>query len=140
MLRELRRKGAAVSEYEAMLNRAPQPGGGTIADILGPEGTRAQAEAWASADPEVFTPAIEGTVAAGAEPEATLARPVAIVRADPARGAAFSAEDEKRFLAANPRASVTLFEATSHGIHDERPERFAAELGSFLAAVCGRQR
>jgi len=139
MLRELRRKGAAVSEYEAMLNRAPAPGGGgSIGDVLGPEGTRAQAEAWASADPEVFTPAIEGTVAAGAEPEATLARPVAIVRSDPARGAAFSAEDEKRFLATNPRASVTLFEATSHAIHDERPERFAAQLGSFLAAVCGR--
>ena len=138
MLRELRRKGAAVSEYEALLNRAPTPGGGSIGDVLGPEGTRAQAEAWASADPEVFTPAIEGTVVAGVEPEATLARPVAIVRGDPARGAAFSAEDEKWFLAANPRASVTLFEATSHGIHDERPERFAAQLESFLAAVCGR--
>ena len=138
MLRELRRKGAAVSEYEAMLKRAPTPGGGSLADVLGPEGTRAQAEAWASTDPEVFTPAIDGTVTAGAEPEATLVRAVAIVRADPARGAAFSAEDEKRFLAANPRASVTLFEETSHGIHDERPERFAAELGSFLAAVFGR--
>jgi pimeloyl-ACP methyl ester carboxylesterase len=138
VLREMRARKAGLAEYEAMVRSAPAlNGAGSMADVLGEAGTRALAGGWAGADPEIFTPAIDGAALAGAHPEVPLTRPVHVVRADPALGAAFLPEDEKRFLATNPHATVNVFERTSHAVHDEQPARFVADLESFLARLCG---
>jgi pimeloyl-ACP methyl ester carboxylesterase len=83
----------------------------------------------------VFTPAIDGTALAGAQPDVPLPCPVAVLRADPALGAAFTADDEARFLATNPHAAVESVEGASHAIHDEQPDRVLAAIGSLLERV-----
>src|SRR5207245_1338251 len=84
MLRDLRERKAPIEEYEAMLRSAPAlNGAGTMADVLGEDGTRAQARAWAGLDPEVFTPAIEGGALGDPGRAMSVSCPVTILRADP---------------------------------------------------------
>jgi len=136
MLRDMRERKAGADEYEAILRSAPAMNGrGTMADVLGPEGTRAQARAWASVDPEVFTPAIDGHALDGAEPDAALKSPAWVLRADPTLGAAFTGQDEAAFLATNPGATVETVEGASHAIHDEQPERVLAAFRRFAATL-----
>jgi pimeloyl-ACP methyl ester carboxylesterase len=136
MLRDMSERKAGPEEYEAMLRSAPAMNGrGTMAEVLGPDGTRAHARAWASVDPEVFTPAIDGHALEGADPDAALKCPAWVLRADPALGAAFTGEDEAAFLATNPGATVEVVEGASHAIHDEQPERVLAAFGRFAATL-----
>jgi pimeloyl-ACP methyl ester carboxylesterase len=136
VLGELRGRGAPVEEYAALVKATPSFNGvGTLADVLGPEGTEAQARAMASLDPEVFTPAIEGMALAGAPATERLDCPVRVLRADPDLGPAFSAGHEKRFLAANPHATVEEYEGASHLLHGEMADRFLADVQAFLADV-----
>jgi pimeloyl-ACP methyl ester carboxylesterase len=130
MLRGLRDRGAALEEYEAVVRAAPALNGSaaTMADILGEEGTRAQAEAWRRLDPEVFTPAIDGGALAGAEPEVPISCPIRLLRADPALGPAFAPAHEERYVAANPHAVVEEVTGASHAIHDEQPGRMLAAI------------
>ena len=107
-------------------------GEGTLADVLGPEGTTAQAHALRNVDPEVFTPVIDRTALASARPDVPLRCPVRVLRADPSVAAAFTSEDASRFGATNPHASVVVVNGASHAIHDEQPERFRAELQTLL--------
>jgi pimeloyl-ACP methyl ester carboxylesterase len=124
---------APVDGLVAMLHSIPaMNGAGTLADVLGPDAARAQAQAWASVDPDVFTPAIDNSLLAGAEPDSTVDCPTVVLRADPARGAAFTPEDEPRYLAANPHAQVLQIDGASHIIHDEQPARFVDELAKLL--------
>lgn len=137
LCRDMQSRGAPVSEYETMLAAVPSMNGsGTMAEAIGAEGVHVMAEAFSRLDPEVLTPAINGTAISGApDPSATLGCPVVVVRADPALGAAFTPEDEERFLKANAHARVVEFAGASHAIHDEQPERFLAELLELTASV-----
>jgi pimeloyl-ACP methyl ester carboxylesterase len=138
VLRDLRERQATLDDYEALVRAAPSlTGAGTLADVLGPKGTVAEARALKDADPEVFTPAIERTALTAVQPHVPLARPVRVLRADPDVGAVFTAEDEARFLSTNPHATVVVVEGASHAIHDEQPDRFRAELLAFLAELDG---
>jgi pimeloyl-ACP methyl ester carboxylesterase len=133
---DMQRRGALVDEYEAMLRVAPSMRGqGTMADVFGEAGTRAHAHAMASLDPEVFTPALDGTGLVGAAPELPLGCPALVLRADPGLAAAFTAEDAAAFLATNPSAEVTLIDGASHLVHDEQPDRFLKEVEAFLAPL-----
>jgi pimeloyl-ACP methyl ester carboxylesterase len=134
--RDMQGRNAPVGDYEAMMATAPnRTGTGTLADLFGEEGTRAQAQAMAALDPEIYTAALDGTGLASAAPETPLSCPTRLLRADPALGAAFSAADETRFLATNPHAAVTEIAGASHLIHDEQPERFVAEVRALLDDV-----
>ncbi|HMC43509.1 MAG TPA: alpha/beta hydrolase [Acidimicrobiales bacterium] len=136
LLADLQARSAQLEDYEAMLRSAPAlNGSGTMADVLGPHGTRAQARAWASLDPEVFTPAIDGSALRGAHPEGPLKCPAWVLRADPSLGAAFTPEDEARFLATNPDATVELVGGASHVIHDEQPGRMLEVVRRALAGI-----
>jgi pimeloyl-ACP methyl ester carboxylesterase len=128
--REMQARNAPVAEYEAMLAAVPSlSGAGTMADAIGPEGVRAMARALSQLDPEIFTPAIDGSAISGTpDTSEPLERAVTVLRADPALGPAFSAEDEGRFLQTNPHARVVMFEGASHAIHDEQPARFLDEI------------
>ena len=137
LCRDMQARGAAVDEYEAMLAAVPSlTGAGTMADAVGPEAVRAMGEAFSQLDPEVFTPAIDGSAISG-KPDlsASLACPAVVLRADPKLGPAFSAEDEARFLQTNQNARVVEFEGASHAIHDEQPARFLEELLALTASV-----
>ncbi len=135
-LREMRDRNAPLAEYESMVRRAPaMKGTGTMVDVLGEAGSAALARSLSTVDPEVYTTAIDGTALEGTDPEIPLPCPVHVIRADPRFGPAFTAEDEKRFIAANPNAVVQVFEGTSHAVHDEQPERFQKALVAFLDEV-----
>ena len=137
LCREMQGRGATLDEYEAMVAAVPAlNGSGTMADVIGPDAARAMGAAFSRLDPEIFTPAIDGSAISGAPDTAQrLERPVTVLRADPALGPAFSAEDEERFLRTNPDARVVVFEGASHAIHDEQPARFLDELLALTADV-----
>jgi pimeloyl-ACP methyl ester carboxylesterase len=132
VISDLQSRRAPLEDYETIIASAPSRAGGTLADLLGDEGTRAQARAMAALDPEVFTAAIDGTGLAGAAPETPLSCPIRLLRSDPARGSAFTAEHEARFRRTNPHAVVTEIEGASHLIHDEQPERVLSEVRALL--------
>jgi pimeloyl-ACP methyl ester carboxylesterase len=137
LCREMQARHAPIEEYEAMVAAVPaMNGAGTMADVIGAQGARAMAEAFSRLDPEIFTPAIDGSAISGTpDLSARLARPVTVVRADPALGAAFGADDEPRFLETNPHARVVMFEGASHAVHDEQPARFLEEVLAVARAA-----
>lgn len=130
---DLQSRHAPLEEYETLMASAPsRAGNGTMADVFGEAGTRAQARAMAGLDPQIYSTAIDGTGLAGAAPETRLPCPIRLLRADPTLGAAFTAEDEARFRATNPHAIVTEVEGAGHLIHDEQPERVRSEIHALL--------
>jgi len=130
---DMQSRHAPIDEYETLLRSAPSPNGaGSFADVLGEDGTRARARGLASLDPDVFLAAVDGSGLAGTTPDAALACPVRVLRADPTLGPAFTAEHEARFRTKNPNADVVVIHGASHFIHDEQPGHFLLELRGFL--------
>ncbi len=137
LTREMQGRNAPIEEYEAMVGAVPAlNGAGTMAEVLGPDGTRAMAESFSRLDPDIFTAAIDVSAITG-RPDLSvpLECPTVVLRADPALGPAFTADDEARFLQTNPHARVAVFEGASHAIHDEQPARFLDELLALTASV-----
>lgn len=133
VISDLQSRHAPLEEYEALMASAPnRTGNGTMADLFGEAGTRAQARAMADLDPQIYTAAIDGTGLAGAAPDTRLSCPIRLLRADPALGPAFTTEDEARFRTTNPHAVVTEVEGAGHLIHDEQPERVLSEVHALL--------
>ncbi len=133
---DMQARHAGVDDYEALLRVVPSPNGaGSFADVLGPHGTRARAQSLATIDPEVFAPVADGSGLDGVQPDATLACPVRVLRADPSLGAAFTDADEARFRISNPHAHIEVVQGASHFVHDEQPERFLAEVHAFLDSL-----
>jgi pimeloyl-ACP methyl ester carboxylesterase len=133
---EMQARGAPIEEYEALIERAPAMSGkGTMVDVLGAQGVHLQALSMAGLDPEVFTSATDGTALASAQPLLPLGCPVLVLRAEESLAAAFSADDEVAFLAANPDATVRFVAGASHLIHDDQPERFRDEVEAFLDSL-----
>ena len=131
-LAEMQRRAAPIDDYVAMLRNAPAlNGSGTMFDVLGEDGVTAHARAWASLDPEVFTPAIDGAALLGIDLDVRLDRPIQVLRADPNHGAAFAPDHATAFARINPDATITLAEGASHAIHDEQPDLFIEELRTF---------
>lgn len=133
LTRDMQARRASLSEWVALLGRVPALNGrGTMAEVIGADGMHAMAEALSRLDPEIFTTAIEGTAISGApDLSKPLECPAVLLRADSTLGAAFRAEDAKRFLQTNPHARVVLIEGASHQIHDEQPNRFVDELSAL---------
>ena len=129
-------RGATIAEYEAALSLVPsRRAGETPTDGLGAEAVHVRAVEFARIDPDVFLPALDGSGLAGARPDLPLRCPALVIRADPSLAAAFTAEDEERFRATNPEAEASVFLGASHLVHEEEPERFAAELEAFVDRV-----
>lgn len=136
MVSTMRDRQAPIEEYIVMLHAAPALNGvGTMADTFGEAGTNAQARALANLDPETIGAALDGTALATAQPGKPVTCPVHVVRADPTMEPLFTAEDEAKFLKTNPHSGTTTMHGASHLIHDEQPDRFLAELTTFLARV-----
>jgi pimeloyl-ACP methyl ester carboxylesterase len=133
---DMQARHAGVDDYEGLLRVAPSPNGaGSFADVLGPAGTRALAQSLATIDPEVFAPVADGSGLDGVQPDAPLACPIRVLRADPSLGGTFTDADEARFRLSNPHAHIDVVHGASHFIHDEHPERFLAEVHAFLDSL-----
>lgn len=138
MLRDMHQRDAPLEDYVATLRNVPAMNGqGSLADVLGEEGTLGYAHAWRGLDPEVFTPAIEGGAISGAHGDTPLTVPCVVVRADPNLGAAFDEDDAARFARVNPAARIVVAVGASHAVHDEQPDLVRDELRRLLAEIDG---
>ncbi len=131
-LRTARADGATPQQYAAALRSMPGP---AISDVLTDEVLSDMAEEQLQLDPEIFTPQIEGTAFHGLEPTRPVSCPVTVLRADPGKMAVFTADDERRFRAVNPQATVHVVTGAGHVIPADAPEEFTARLTAFLRSV-----
>ena len=132
--RAMRDRAAPLEDYIAAAGSAPALNGvGTMADVLGLDGVRRMGQASMDFDPEALTAALEGA-SATYDPTRPLGVPAGVLRADPHVTAAFRPQDEARFLAANPSATVELLPGVSHLIHDEQATLFLNRVRTFLLA------
>lgn len=134
VIAQMRDRDAPAEEYADILVMAPamNRAGSSLADVLGDAGTRAQAWALAHVDPLTLDAVLDGSALDGVRPDAPIACPVLLLRADPDLLTAFRDEDEEALRAANPHIEVTTVGGASHLIHDEKPDRFLDELRRFL--------
>jgi pimeloyl-ACP methyl ester carboxylesterase len=130
-IREKQGRLAPADEYIAGLAAMPAlNGAGTMADVLGPDGSARDAQAKKDFDTNALQAAIDGALRRH-DPTRSMAVPVVVLRAEVF--AAFRPEDEHRLLAANPHASVEVVPGSSHLIHDEQPELVTKRLREFLS-------
>ena len=130
-IREKQDRLAPADEYIADLAAMPAlNGAGTMADILGPDGSARDAQAKKDFDTNALQAAIDGALRRH-DPTRSMAVPVVVLRAEVF--AAFRPEDEPRLLAANPHATVEIVPRSSHLIHDEQPARVTKRLREFLS-------
>ena len=130
-IREKQERSAPVDDYVAGLVAMPAlNGAGTMADVLGPDGSARDAQAKMDFDTDALQAAIDGALG-GHDPTRSMAVPVVVLRAEVF--AAFRPEDEPRFLAANPDAIVEVVHGSSHLIHDEQPALVTKRLREFLS-------
>jgi len=130
-IREKQERLAPADEYIAGLAAMPAlNGAGTMADVLGPDGSARDARAKMDFDTNALQSAIDGALRRH-DPTRSMAVPVVVLRAEVF--AAFRPEDEPRLLAANPHASVEVVPGSSHLIHDEQPALVIKRLREFLS-------
>ena len=130
-IREKQERNAPLDDYIAGMAAMPAlNGAGTMADVLGPEGSARDAQAKRDFDTDALQAAIDHSLG-DHDPTRPMAVPVLVLRAEVFP--AFRPEDEARLLAANPGATVELVPGSSHLIHDEQPELFAKRLRTFLS-------
>ena len=135
-LREAQAHSATAEQYAAALRSLPAPAGqAAIGDVLSDEVLLGMAEEQLRFDPEVFTPAIEGTLFHGLEASRRISCAVTVLRADPDRMAEFTADDERRFRAVNPHADVHVVPGAGHVVHADAPEEFTSRLAGFLRSL-----
>ena len=87
----------------------------------------------------VIDGAIDGSTLAMTETRSPVDRPVVIVAADDAAGAAFTTGDEGHLAVSQPGVEVLRIAGSGHRIHDMRDHRdiFAGHLRRFLDAYAG---
>jgi pimeloyl-ACP methyl ester carboxylesterase len=88
----------------------------------------------------VIEVAIDGSTLTATDVRSPVKRPVTILAADDALGAAFSTSDQKRLAQTHPAVKVIRVMGCGHGIHDDRRyrETFVQQLCRFLDAHAPR--
>lgn len=125
-VRDLQGRDAPPADYRPLVE-AMSPPGEAEADF---EARCACLHQW---DPTTMDAAVAGIVWRGFDPDATLACPVTVVRADPEVGAVFTPGDADRFLRANPEAEVVLVPGSAHSVHARATlDAYLRELDIFL--------
>jgi pimeloyl-ACP methyl ester carboxylesterase len=110
------------------------PGTPPLRELLTEDALAALAFGYRRLDIGVIDGAIDGSTLAATETRSPVSRPVVIVAADAAAGAAFSTEDAERLARSQPGVEVITIAGSGHRIHDERFHRaaFAEHLRRFL--------
>ncbi len=121
-VRDLQGRDAPVEEYRPLAEA-----------MVPPDEVEARCACLHQWDPATMEAAVEGIVWRGFDPDAALACPVTVVRADPAVGAVFEPGDADRFLRANPDAEVIMVPGSSHSVHASATlDAYLRELDVFL--------
>ena len=115
------------------------PGTPTLGELLTDDGLATMAFGYTRLDIGVIDGAIDGSTLAMTETRSPVDRPVVIVAADDAAGAAFTTGDERRLAESQPGVEVLRIAGSGHRIHDMRDHRdiFAGHLRRFLDAYAG---
>jgi pimeloyl-ACP methyl ester carboxylesterase len=103
-------------------------------EIAMDDGVNAMAFGLSRLDVRVIEGAIDGSTLASTDVRSPVKRPVTILAADDAFGAAFSVSDQKRLAQTHPSVKVIRVMGCGHGIHDDRRHRetFVQHLCRFL--------
>jgi len=112
-------------------------GGERWAETVEPATFEARVRSFGSADPDVWDPAIAGDALAGWDPARPVDVPLTILRADPAMGPAFTADEAARFAATHPDAHILEIEGAPHSIRENlaTTDRYRFELLNFLDSL-----
>lgn len=98
--------------------------------------SRALARNLIKLDPDVFTLALEGGKQLDFDPEdlvGRLARPMLLMRADPANGSAVKEDDAKWAAEKNSLISHVLIEDSAHEIHHSHRDEFLKAVREYVA-------
>lgn len=128
--------GLSEEEIAERMGAAPMgpPGAPTMREVLYDDAVDRMAFAHKRMDLGVVDGAIDGSTLLGADTRAPVSRPVFLLKADDAIGAAFTDEHAREFAAAHPEITIERVSGSGHGIHDGRGHRetFAVHLQRFL--------
>jgi pimeloyl-ACP methyl ester carboxylesterase len=108
--------------YVSMVADAQMPWG-RAGDSMSARFLQSRADALMLGDPDVWLPAIHGGALSGYDPDAHVAAPMIILRADPQMGPAFFEDHAGLQQLANPDADIRLIEGAPHGVHSFLPSR-----------------
>ena len=147
MLESVRRNRAAGLSDEQLtelMGAAPSASrrGFLVREIAMDDAVAAMAFGHNRLDEGVLEAAIDRSTLADTDVRSAVNRPIFILAADDAFGAAFSSAEEKLFFVAHPEIQVTRVAGCGHGIHDDRRyrEMFVQHLCSFLDRYAPRTR
>lgn len=113
MVRSFQAEGRPVDDYQAVLGQAMNPMGDTNDALMVPEQLRGRAESLSQMDPACMAAVIDGRIGDSfVEPAVKTA--LRMIAADPAMGAAFTADDIEELLALNPQAQVETLTGVGH--------------------------
>jgi esterase len=110
------------------------PGTPTLGELIADDAIRALAFGYRRLDIGVIDGAIDGSTLAATDTRSPVTRPVVIVAADDAAGAAFTTQDAERVTPRQPTVEVFRITGSGHRIHDERRHRgtFAEHVRRFV--------
>jgi len=110
------------------------PGTPPFREVMTDDAIAALAFGYHRLDIGVIDGAIDGSTLAATDTDAPVTRPVVIVAADDALGAAFSSEDAVVLASRGQRVQVTRIEGSGHRIHQSRRHRatYLENLEEFL--------
>jgi pimeloyl-ACP methyl ester carboxylesterase len=115
-MRSAQASGQPREHYVTMVAEAMMPWG-RAGDHMTDHAVQSRVDALMLGDPDVWGPAIHGGALSGYDPDASIARPMIILQADPTMGPALFPDHAARQHAVNPDADIRLIEGAPHGIH-----------------------
>jgi esterase len=137
-----RAEGLSVEAISKRIGASPSGsrGGLPFREFALDDGVDAMAFGLSRLDVSVIEGAIDGSTLAATDVGSPVKRPVTILAADEAFGAAFSISDEKRLAHTHPDVKVIRVTGCGHGIHDDRRHRetFVQHLCRFLDSQAPR--
>jgi pimeloyl-ACP methyl ester carboxylesterase len=136
VISEMRASGAPFEAYLELARTTPSPLGGVAGDHTTPRQLRSRALQLQTFDPTVLDRAIDGSLFDCLEPFRPIERPVTVLAANEAYGAAFLGGDEQRLHQHSPHAEVVAFPEVGHSIRaSSRSEgRYGDLLDAFATA------
>jgi pimeloyl-ACP methyl ester carboxylesterase len=136
VISEMRTADAPFEAYLDLARNTPSPMGGVAGDHTTPRQLQSRALQLQSFDPAVLDRAIDGTLFDCLDPRRPIDRPLTVLAANEAYGAAFLGGDDERLHRHSPHAEVVSFPEVGHSIKSSTVSeaRFADLLDGFVTA------
>jgi len=121
---QLQSSGITAAVLEGVLAAAPTASGGTLGELLHPDGIASMAGALLTLDASVLDPVLTGTISSFLDREKPFQVPSLIVCADPSKPDAVADPAlAQHFASISPTTEVVVLDGAGHLIHDERASR-----------------